>query len=54
FYAQFRPMFGAASSAVIKRLVPAQQKPALSTAAALQGKSAATTNGSGVATAVAT
>ncbi|KAF1789702.1 NTF2-like domain [Phytophthora cactorum] len=46
FYAQFRPMFGAASSAVIKRLVPPQTKPAISAKAAA--------NGNGVATAVAT
>lgn len=54
FYAQFRPMFGAASSAVIKRLVPAQATPAI----AAGGKAAATAtvngNGNGVATAVAT
>ncbi|CEG43570.1 uncharacterized protein PHALS_13762 [Plasmopara halstedii] len=29
FYAQFRPMFGSVSSAVIKRLVPPQAKPAI-------------------------
>lgn len=49
FYAQFRPMFGAASSAVIKRIVPAQ-KPAISAA---KGEATAA-NGNGVATAMAT
>ncbi|KAL4157510.1 hypothetical protein PRNP1_006532 [Phytophthora ramorum] len=47
FYAQFRPMFGAASSAVIKRLVPSHTQAAISA-------SKATTNGNGVSTAVAT
>ncbi|KAI9913203.1 hypothetical protein PsorP6_005982 [Peronosclerospora sorghi] len=48
FYAHFRPMFGAASSAVIKRLVPPHSK-----AAILASPEAATRN-NGVATAVAT
>lgn len=47
FYGRFRPMFGAASSAVIKRLVPPELKPAI-----LASKAEA--NGHGVATAIAT
>lgn len=49
FYSQFRPMFGAASSAVIKRLVPPASKKAL-TGSPIHAKS----NGNGVSTAVAT
>ncbi|KAF1331420.1 hypothetical protein FI667_g4302, partial [Globisporangium splendens] len=51
-YSQFRPMFGAASSAVIKRLVPAAPKRAL-TAGGVSPVHAKS-NGNGVATAVAT
>ncbi|CAH0481928.1 unnamed protein product [Peronospora belbahrii] len=49
FYAQFRPMFGAASSAVIKRLVPPQTKPAI--LANKTTTASITANGNGVVTA---
>ncbi|TDH70483.1 hypothetical protein CCR75_006294 [Bremia lactucae] len=47
FYGQFRPMFGATSSAVIKRLVPPHTKKAISATSAVA-------SGDGVVTAMAT
>lgn len=54
-YAQFRPMFGAASSAVIKRLLPAARpQPALQTNGAIKRVATVETAENGVANAVAT